>query len=160
MPIITLAATYASGRRKSWFKHVTKVDISKTNGYAFEGNFISEMTETDLPEGSIIIECIPRGSVKNNLKEGKIFRVEAQGITNLEENSEYDWRKDFLSFRDTVAELLSTSTKKTVSEYEEKKQIICRILSDMLRHGISSGSFENVNVEDVAENILAHINKN
>ena len=44
------------GKYKHWAKIVKHVDISKTNGYAFEGEFISPWAEHKLPEGTIIVE--------------------------------------------------------------------------------------------------------
>jgi len=112
MPRIRLTASANSGNRRSWYKHVTNVDCTKTNGYAFSGDFIPEDTVVDIETGAIVIECVPRGSVKHNWKEGKVYKIEADGSsTLLFPDTTFDWRKDFLNFRDKVAELLAPKDK-------------------------------------------------
>jgi hypothetical protein len=41
---------------KHWAKLVTAVDASKTNGYAFAGDFLSVGAEHMIPVGSIVVE--------------------------------------------------------------------------------------------------------
>jgi hypothetical protein len=50
------AARHHLGKYKHWAKHVVSVDISKTNGYAFGGNFLAVEREHKLPVGSLIAE--------------------------------------------------------------------------------------------------------
>lgn len=49
-------AKYHLGKYKHWSKNVTSVDESKTNGYAFTGDFLSVTAEHKLPIGSIVVE--------------------------------------------------------------------------------------------------------
>lgn len=92
-----------SGDRKSWFKTIKEVDLSKKDGYAFIGNFLTPDKEYDLKEGTIIIEKRPEGSVKHYSYSAHIYVVENQDI--ILKKSYNDWYKDFLSFRDEVARM-------------------------------------------------------
>lgn len=97
---VTIEPRTASGGRKSWLKHVTSIDPSQKGGYVFEGDFLSEGQHEIIP-GSIIIECVPCGSVKNGYKEGLIYTVQDDG--ELKEVSErYNWKTEFVSFRKEV----------------------------------------------------------
>ena len=101
----TIKSEHYSGNRKSWYKAVESVDQTKGNGYAFSGGFVSVNQEVEYPEGTIIIECQPTGSVNHGGKMGVIHKVTAEGLESLEE---YDYNREFLSFRDAVAELIAT----------------------------------------------------
>lgn len=50
------SATYHLNKYKHWSKLVTGVDTAKTNGYAFQGEFLSVRNEHKVPVGSIIVE--------------------------------------------------------------------------------------------------------
>lgn len=103
MPRIRIKNETNSGRRVGWTKHVTGVDVSKTNGYAFSGSFLNDGKEYDLPTGSLIISVQPEGSVKHGWKSAALFQVGSNGeLTEIDKG--YDWYQNFLSFRDLVAE--------------------------------------------------------
>lgn len=51
------SARYHMNKYKHWAKLVTGVDTSKTNGYAFEGEFLSVYNEHKLETGSLVVEC-------------------------------------------------------------------------------------------------------
>jgi hypothetical protein len=87
---LTISNQYFSGNRKSWFKIVESVDCTKNNGYAFEGDFVKSGIEVELPEGAIIIECQPTGSVKEGGKDGIIHKITSAGLTEL---ARYDYKK-------------------------------------------------------------------
>ena len=112
-----------SGRRKSWYKKVNSVDTKKTNGYAFEGDFLSE-GEHDLNEGDIIIEKVPAGSVKDGGFGANIYRVG----NDLELVTQYQtWSKNFLSFRDKVAELLNEKPNPLVAFSDD--ELMCEVIA-------------------------------
>lgn len=91
----------ASGRRTGWIKHVTEIDATKTNGYAFGGEFLKSGVEAELPAGAVLLYCDPFGSVKNGWKEARVTKLQADGTEH--EILEYtDWRDDFLTIRDAV----------------------------------------------------------
>ena len=50
------AASYHLGKYKHWAKLVTSVDTTKTNGYAFAGEFLAVTAEHKVPLGSVIVE--------------------------------------------------------------------------------------------------------
>jgi hypothetical protein len=100
-----------SGNRKSWLKIVTRVDTSKTNGYAFEGEFLKEGIEIEVPVGAIVIEKEPTGSVKNSSHTWNVYRIspiQIQEVRNPSLEFLEDFKEsNFLSFRDYVAGLLA-----------------------------------------------------
>jgi len=101
---LAVEAEEASGHRRGWWKRVTRVDSTKKNGFAFEGEFLSSGVQEDLPVGAILVENRPRGFVKGGWEEGVAFRVTEQGLVEVARCNH--WRKEFLNFRDTIAALL------------------------------------------------------
>ena len=99
-----------SGRRRGWTKLVTSVDMSKKNGYAFDGEFLSE-GEQELHPGDIIIQKNPEGSVKNGWYAGVCYCVTQDGELKRLHDESYNWRTEFLSFRNLVAKHLDLVTK-------------------------------------------------
>ncbi len=97
----------ASGRRQGWTKLVTDVDPEGRNGYSFAGDFLRGGAEHDLPVGGIVIQCNPEGSAKNGWKSGVCLRVQDDGTLLRLHEETYDWRDDFLSFRDLVISALT-----------------------------------------------------
>lgn len=49
-------AGYHLGKYKHWAKKLSGVDTSKTNGYAFAGEFLDVRSEHKVPAGSIVVE--------------------------------------------------------------------------------------------------------
>lgn len=49
-------SNYHLGKYKHWAKLVTAIDVTKTNGYAFIGDFLSVIKEHKIPAGSIVVE--------------------------------------------------------------------------------------------------------
>jgi len=47
---------YHLSKYKHWAKRITGVDTTKTNGYAFQGDFLNVREEHKLPVGSIVVE--------------------------------------------------------------------------------------------------------
>jgi hypothetical protein len=90
----------ASGHRKSWIKHVTACDKTKTNGYAFDGKFLPAGVEVDLPVGAVLVRVDPEGSVKNSYQSGHVLQLRPDG--ELELLASGNWRDDFLTLRDAV----------------------------------------------------------
>lgn len=50
------SARYHLSKYKHWAKLVTGVDTTKTNGFAFQGDFLKVEAEHKLPVGSIVVE--------------------------------------------------------------------------------------------------------
>jgi len=116
-----------SGRRTGWTKHVTDVDTTKSNGYAFNGDFLPDYKEVDLPVGAILIQCNPQGSVKNSWKSGVCLSVEPDGTLRRLHEDTYDWRDDFLSFRDLVASHLTQVAPNKTTLQAERERLLARI---------------------------------
>ena len=104
----------ASGRRTGWIKQITSVDSSKSNGYAFEGEFLTAGQEVDLPVGAILVRVDPEGSVKNAYQSGHIYRLQADG--EMEELESGDWRDDFLTLRDAASDALEENLARRAPE--------------------------------------------
>lgn len=114
--IITIQNNTASGHRTGWTKHVTAVDIAKSNGYAFEGEFLNE-GEAELPTGAVIVQKNPMGSVKNNWFEGVCSVV--QPDDTLLEIATNDWHTEFITFRNAVAAQLGKKTDNAYAHLRE-----------------------------------------
>jgi len=71
------SAKYHLGKYKHWAKAVTSVDTTKTNGYAFAGEFLSVSREHKLPMGTIIVEVCG-----NNIRA---YRLGSEGKECIEE---------------------------------------------------------------------------
>lgn len=123
-----IKSEYYSGNRKSWYKAIESVDQTKTNGYCFDGEFVKADIEIEYPEGTIIIECRPTGSVKNGGKLGVIHTVTSKG---LEEIAEFDYKRNFLSFRDAVADLINEPVN-PLAEFSDDA-----LLAEIKRRGLN-----------------------
>lgn len=89
---------------KNWTKKVSKVNLTKTNGYAFEGKFLESDKEYDLDEGDVLLFLENFGSRAKTSKEASI-KIVKNG--QLETYDTYDYSSDFLDLRDKIAELLN-----------------------------------------------------
>ena len=94
-----------SGHGKTWAKVVSSVDHAKTNGYAFEGEFLPKDGEVELVEGDVILSVAYFGSRKNGEYEAQIILVENG---KLEVKHEDKW-KNIITIREKVAELINDS---------------------------------------------------
>ena len=101
MSVHTFKVPTASGRRRGFLKHVVNVDPSYGDGYAFDGEFIPDGRETDLPIGGIVVRKSPMGSLKNPYDTWDWASVPFP-------DQSWHWSKqyrssEFLAFRDDVA---------------------------------------------------------
>mgnify|MGYP000995724583 CR=1 FL=1 len=91
-----------------WVKKVTSVDVSKSNGYAFDGGFVNyaaKGSQVECADGLYIV-CSVEGSRKNQQKEVAVYRITGDQVTK-----EIDWvtGNDWaLKIRDQIAELLGS----------------------------------------------------
>lgn len=66
------SAKYHLEKYKHWAKRVSSVDTTKTNGYAFVGDFLNTTSEHKLPVGAVIVEvCDTKISCYQMQPEGK-----------------------------------------------------------------------------------------
>ena len=87
---------------KCYAKQVTSVDLTKTNGYALEGNFLKER-EYDFKEGDILLFVEEEGSWKHHSSIGTVMRVEGG---EMQKKKVFDYFEEFLTLRDYIATLL------------------------------------------------------
>lgn len=116
MPRITMHAPTASGRRRGFHRHVTAVDSSRKDGYAFEGEFLPDGREVDLPDAAVLVRKSPSGSVKNARDEWAVGVVLPDGRTLWSE--EYR-REAFLTFRDAVEGTVNGDLSPIIDACEE-----------------------------------------
>lgn len=96
----------SSGRRTSWAKTFSAVADDGTKGAkAFTGAFLPDGAEIDLEIGTLVLEVVPTGSVKNGSQEARFHRVAAAGLETIEGGT-FDWWKQQLSAQDFARELL------------------------------------------------------
>ena len=74
------SANYHLNKYKHWAKLVKSVDTTKTNGYAFAGEFLAVTAEHKVPIGSVIVEVcgkdidgyVMESTGKHHVASGKI----------------------------------------------------------------------------------------
>lgn len=98
---------YASGNRKSWWKAIANIDSTQKGGYAFNGEFLSA-GEAELPAGSLLLQVVPGGSVKNPCQEGQLYRLNDDGSKTLLVAG--DWRQQSVTLRKAAEEYLAAQT--------------------------------------------------
>lgn len=83
------SAKYHKGKYKHWAKLVKSVDTTKTNGYAFVGDFLNINYEHKIPSGSIVVEVcgntITAYKVTNQGKE-EMDNVNIRSMSNFIDN--------------------------------------------------------------------------
>ena len=91
-------------RHKNWAKIIENVDETKSNGWAFDGEFIAAGGIQDVPVGSIVMVYGERGSRANPQIEAKVFVANGDGTLSHEKSaSGRAWAR---TLRDRVSELL------------------------------------------------------
>ncbi|MBT8212884.1 MAG: hypothetical protein KJN71_07035 [Acidimicrobiia bacterium] len=91
-------------RRRHWAKVVTFVDVSKSNGWAFEGDFIADGGVQDVESGSVVLVYGERGSRGTPHSMAAVFTANPDGT--LSRHLEAEGRAWARTLRDEVAELL------------------------------------------------------
>jgi len=107
MPRVTIKNETNSGNRRGWTKWVQSVDATKTDGYAFVGSFLNDQ-EYDLPVGAVLVQKNPEGSAKHGYNNGVCLVVETDGSLRRTHADDFNWYRQFLTFRDHVAALFPT----------------------------------------------------
>lgn len=91
--------------RKSWAKRLTRIDTSKANGFAFEGDWLQVGRKAELPVGAVVLSFSLAGSRNRAFPIAKIFRVTAEGeFEVVAETRGDDWALDL---RDKAAEMVN-----------------------------------------------------
>ena len=92
-------------RHKNWAKVVANVDETKSNGWAFDGEFIAAGGIQDVPVGSVVMVYGEKGSRANPQIEAQVFVANGDGtMSHIKSASGRAWAR---TLRDRVAELLT-----------------------------------------------------
>jgi hypothetical protein len=91
-------------RRKNWAKIVTNVDPEKSDGWAFEGEFVATGGIQDLSAPSVLLVYGERGSRTNPQQEARVYLVNTDATLTLADSaSGRAWAR---TLRDGVADLV------------------------------------------------------
>lgn len=80
------SAKYHKGKYKHWTKLVKAVDTTKTNGYAFIGEFLNINYEHKIPANSIVVEVCDKDIIAYRATEngkGKITEAKTNSMSGL-----------------------------------------------------------------------------
>jgi len=93
-------------RRKHWAKVVTNVDQSKSDGWAYDGEFIADGGIQDVEAPSALLVYGERGSRTNPHSEARVYIVKTDATLSLRETATgRAWAR---TLRDTVADLVAS----------------------------------------------------
>ncbi len=93
-------------RRKHWAKVVTNVDQSKSDGWAYDGEFIADGGIQDVEAPSVLLVYGERGSRTNPHSEARVYVVNTDATLSLRETATgRAWAR---TLRDTVADLVAS----------------------------------------------------
>lgn len=90
--------------KKSWAKKLTRIDTTKANGFAFEGDWLQVGRKAELPVGAVVLSFSQAGSRNRPCPIAKIFRVAEDGVEEVLAVQGDDWALDL---RDKAAELVN-----------------------------------------------------
>jgi len=103
-------------RRKNWAKLVTNVDPNKSDGWAYEGDFVDVGGIVDLPTPSVLLVYGEKGSRTNPQIEAAAFMANTDGtVTRHESASGRTWAR---TLRDSIAELVANAYETPLRELE------------------------------------------
>ena len=130
MVVVNMNDFVKDGRFKRWAKILTNVDLSKKNGYAFEGKFIRFYGNVELEEGDILMLYEEEGSRKYHSLLIRLYIVkngELEEIYSHKCDSIYGWA---LEVRDEIAKILE--------QYKmNKKEILKGKIKALLEEGFT-----------------------
>jgi len=105
-------------RKKTWRKHLERIDKTKANGYAFVGDWLRAGEREELEIGSFILCYDEPGSMKNWYPVVRLFKV---GIEN-DLDEVYCWegntreRSWALAVRDEISAILAEAQEQEPEE--------------------------------------------
>ena len=89
-------------RWKSWRRELTGVDVTKTTGYAFQGDWLTAGRKAELEVGSYVLIYDEIGSAKHHKPEVQICKVTEEDLQEVLAAEGWSWALDL---RDAAAEL-------------------------------------------------------
>ena len=114
-----------------WVKKVTSVDKTKSNGYAFDGEFVNPKDGLSECGNGYYIICSVEGSRKSQVKMVAVFEINGDTVEKVIDWVEgNDWA---LKIRDKVAELLEAPKPEVnpLAAYSTEQ-----LLAELRRRGI------------------------
>lgn len=75
-------SNYSKKKRNCWAKVLTKIDDTKTNGYAFAGNFLNLRAENAINEGDYVVEHNAGGFILYKATGDNKKELVAEGYKN------------------------------------------------------------------------------
>jgi hypothetical protein len=118
------------GRRRHWAKLVTEVDTTKSTGWAYVGEFVSDGGIQDLPAGGLLLLYGERGSSQNPQPEAALYRVGSDSSLTLEGRA--NGRAWARTLRDLASELLEA---RLVSEPDLSGIQSVHLVEELVRRG-------------------------
>ena len=116
-------------RKKTWRKHLESVDKTRTNGYAFIGNWLRAGEREELEVGSFILCYDEPGSMKNWYPVVRMFKVVENGLEEVfhwEGNTrERSWA---LAVRDEISVILAEAQ----GQEPEEESLLARFSDEEL----------------------------
>jgi hypothetical protein len=95
----------ADPRRKHWAKIVSNVDENKSDGWAYEGDFIADGGIQDVEAPCVLLVYGEKGSRGNPTPEARVYVVNTDATLSLRESaSGRAWAR---TLRDPVADLVA-----------------------------------------------------
>jgi len=123
-------------RKKSWRKRLDHVDTSRSNGYAFVGEFLRPGERAEVLEGDFILAFDQPGSMKNWWPYVRVYRAtgsELREVYRYEgEKGERNWA---LGCRDAIAVIMEGSEEVT-EDSEIRDYTDQQILDEARRRGL------------------------
>ncbi len=106
--IVQIPYNTGDRRYKMWAKHITKINTEASNGYAFEGTWLTLGRKAELPIGSYVLLYGEEGSRAHRAPVVRIARVEADStLVDVLTATDPSWALDL---RDEAAALLAPAT--------------------------------------------------
>jgi hypothetical protein len=103
-------------RRKNWAKVVINVDTNKSDGWAYDGDFIDVGGIVDVPTPSVLLVYGEKGSRTNPQIEAAAFVANTDGtVTRHASASGRAWAR---TLRDEVAELVANTSEAPLAQLE------------------------------------------
>ena len=109
-------------RRKHWAKVVSNVDENKSDGWAYEGEFIADGGIQDVEAPAVLLVYGERGSQANPNSEARAYVVNTDATLSLRQTATgRAWAR---TLRDTVAELVSSDIPFTPASRDWDPQLM------------------------------------
>lgn len=118
-------------RRKHWAKVVSDVDENKSDGWAYQGEFIADGGIQDVEAPCVLLVYGERGSRTNPQVEARVYIVNTDATLSLRETATgRAWAR---TLRDTVADLVASDVPFAPATAEWDPDLM-RYSTEALRH--------------------------